>query len=114
MHGSLKRTSWTDAGARAAHGGLRHISEMVPVQPMVCWMRGYCLDDGRLVCGRRSAGARRLARCVVLGGMSEVSRLVYLAALMINTGEDMVELMTEHESEMLGASVPEGNGFVVD
>jgi pimeloyl-ACP methyl ester carboxylesterase len=47
-------------------------------------------------------------------GMSEVSRLVYLAALMINTGEDMVELMTEHESEMLGASVPEGNGFVVD
>ena len=47
-------------------------------------------------------------------GMPEVSRLVYLAALMINTGEDMVELMTEHESEMLGASVPEGNGFVVD
>jgi pimeloyl-ACP methyl ester carboxylesterase len=47
-------------------------------------------------------------------GMSEVLRLVYLAALMINTGEDMVELMTEHGSEMLGASVPEGNGFVVD
>jgi pimeloyl-ACP methyl ester carboxylesterase len=47
-------------------------------------------------------------------GMSEVSRLVYLAALMINIGEDMFELMIEHESEMLGASVPEGNGFVVD
>ncbi len=47
-------------------------------------------------------------------GMSEVSHLVYLAALMLDTGEDMVELMAEHESEMLGIGVPEGDGFVVE
>jgi hypothetical protein len=46
--------------------------------------------------------------------MSEVSRLVYLVALMIDIGEDLVELMTEHDREMLGARVPEGDGFVID
>jgi len=83
------------------------------------------LDDD--VAAARSAISHQGGDVVVLGhsygglviseaasGMSEVSRLVYPAALMINAGEDMVELMTEHESEMLGASVPEGNGFVVD
>lgn len=69
------------------------------------------LDDD--VAAARHAISHQGGDVIVLG-MWEVSRLVYLAALMINTGEDMVKLMTEHESEMLGASVPEGNGFVVD
>ena len=69
------------------------------------------LDDD--VAAARHAISHQGGDVIVLG-MWEVSRLVYLAALMINTGEDMLELMTEHESEMLGASVPEGNGFVVD
>lgn len=47
-------------------------------------------------------------------GMSEVSHLVYLAALMLDTGEDMVEFMAAHESEVLVIGVPEGDGFVVD
>jgi len=47
-------------------------------------------------------------------GMSEVSHLVYLAVLMLDTGEDMVEFMAAHESEVLVIGVPEGDGFVVD
>jgi hypothetical protein len=46
--------------------------------------------------------------------MSQVSHLAYLAALMLDTGEDMVEFMAAHESEMLVIGVPEGDGFVVD
>ncbi|MGO8864336.1 MAG: alpha/beta fold hydrolase [Acidimicrobiales bacterium] len=47
-------------------------------------------------------------------GMLEVSHLVYLAALMLDSGEDMIELMAEHHSEMLGIGLPEGTGVVVD
>jgi pimeloyl-ACP methyl ester carboxylesterase len=47
-------------------------------------------------------------------GVRSVSQLIYLAAFMLDVGEDTAPLMAEHESELLGAVSLEADGVTVD
>ncbi len=47
-------------------------------------------------------------------GLPEASHLIYLCALMVDTGEDVGALMAEHGSEIIGAVVPEGGRLIID
>lgn len=45
---------------------------------------------------------------------SGIARMIYLAAFMLDIGEDPASLMIEHGSELLSALSPEGDGMIVD
>ncbi len=67
--------------------------------------------EGAVVVGHSYGG---LVISLAASGASTPARLVYLAALMLDTGDDVAQVMGEAQSDLLSALVPVDGGVRVD